>query len=173
MDYTDVIIETPRLKLVPISDKYASEIFKELTPEITTFMFPRSPEKIEETLEYIHSVYPKLKNGEELNLTILNKETGEFLGGGGIHNTNTKTPEFGIWIKKSAHGNKFGQEAIKGIKDWVDQNLEYEYLRYPVDKRNIPSRKIAESLGGVIGKEYTKINQSGNTLDEVEYWIYK
>jgi len=42
-----------------------------------------------------------------------------------------------------------------------------------VEKRNIASRKIAESLGGMVRKEYQKLNQLGKTLEEVEYWIYK
>ncbi|MEH2435865.1 MAG: GNAT family N-acetyltransferase [Nostoc sp.] len=83
------------------------------------------------------------------------------------------TPELGIWLKKSAHGHGFGREAIHVLKDWVDKNLEYNYLSYPVDKRNIPSRKIAESLRGKIFREFQQINKSGYLLDEVEYRIYK
>lgn len=33
-----IIIETERLLLVPITMQYAEEIFKEFTPEITTYM---------------------------------------------------------------------------------------------------------------------------------------
>jgi hypothetical protein len=56
--------------------------------------------------------------------------------------------------------------------EWAKASIEYEYLRYPVDKRNIPSKRIPEQLGGIIGRELKKINQSGNELDEVEYQIY-
>ncbi len=41
----------------------------------------------------------------------------------------------------------------------------------PLSKSNLPSRKLAEKLGGYIGDEYIKISESGNELDEVEYWI--
>lgn len=56
--------------------------------------------------------------------------------------------------------------------DWACENISFDYIKYPVDKRNIPSRKIPESLGGVIAREYKSINQSGFDLDEVEYYIY-
>lgn len=46
-------IETERLLLVPITMDYAEEIFKEFTPELTTYMLPKSPEKISETEDFI------------------------------------------------------------------------------------------------------------------------
>ena len=110
--------------------------------------------------------------GQELQVVILNKTTEEFLGHGGISKLNTNTPELGIWIKKGAHGNKYGREAVGGLKKWAERNLIYKYLTYPVDKRNVASRKIAEALGGSIEAEYKEENTAGNLLDIVEYRIY-
>ncbi len=172
MDFSRVLINTDRLKLIPTSPKYAFDIFKEFTDEITTYMYPKPAEKIEDTLNFINTSISKMENGEEVQVVILDKETGEFLGHGGIAKLKTKTPELGIWIKKSAHGHKYGKEAVKGLKDWIDKKIDYKYIIYPVDKRNIGSRKIAEFLGGVIEDEYKKENMSGNILDEVEYRIY-
>jgi RimJ/RimL family protein N-acetyltransferase len=172
MDLLKVIIETGRLKLVPTSLKYASEIFKEFTMEITTYMNPKSPKKISETEAFINGAIQKMEKGEELQVVILDKKTGEFLGHGGVMKLKTYTPELGIWIKKSAHGNKYGREAVIGLKQWIDENMKYLYIIYPADRRNIASRKIAESLGGVVEDEYRKENMSGNILDEVEYRIY-
>ncbi len=173
MDLSKVIIETKRLRLVPITSEYREEIFQEFTPEIARFMFPKSPDKIEETDDFIRSSEQELKDGKTLQIVVLKKEDGEFLGCGGINNVDTKTPEPGIWIKKSTHGSGYGKETVVGLKEWADKNLEYEYLRYPVDRRNIGSRRIAESLGGVIEKEYQSTGMGGQELDEVEYHIYK
>ncbi len=173
MNLSNVTIITERLKLVPVSEKYAETIFKEFTPEVTTYMFPKSPETINDTLAFIKMAQEQLAKGESLNVSILDFQTGEVIGGGGINHINTNTHELGIWIKKGAHGHKYGREAVRGLKDWADENLKYEYLIYLVDRRNVPSRKIAESLGGVVRKEYKKVNQSGTELDEVEYWIHK
>ncbi len=171
MDILSVSIETKRLLLVPISVKYAQDIFKELTPEITLYMHPKSPDKIEETIEYILDRTERMKRGEEIVITILDKNTGEFLGGSGLHHMNTRILEFGIWIKKSAHGNGYGYEAISGIKKWAEDNLDFDFFIYPADRKNIPSRKIAESLGGKLHKEYADKSLSGKTLDIVEYRI--
>lgn len=84
------IIETDRLLLVPISLDFVKDIFREFTAEITVFMTPKPPEKIEETREFIKSALEKMKKNEELQMVVLK----------------------------------------------------------PVDRDNIPSRKIPESLGG-------------------------
>lgn len=171
MDLSKVIITTERLKLVPVSEKYAEFIFPEFTPEVTTYMFPKPAKSIDDILTFIKTQQELLGEGKTFNVSILDKQTGELLGGGGISNINTETPEFGIWIKKSAQGHTYGREAVTGLKEWAVKNLKYKYFIYPVDRRNISSRKIAESLGAVVKREYKKINQSGNELDMVEYWI--
>jgi ribosomal-protein-alanine N-acetyltransferase len=168
-----VIIDTERLSLIPIDRKYAQEIFREFTNEITTYMFPKPAEKIEETHYFIDEAMEKNKRNEQLQMVVLDKETKEFIGCAGLHKIKTRTPELGIWIKKSAHGHGYGREAIAGFEDWAQKNLDFDYLIYPVDKRNIPSRKIPESLSGQLDKEYKKTNLSGNQLDYIEYQIPK
>ncbi len=172
MSLLDTVIETDRLRLVPTSNKYAKEVFKEFTKTVTLYMYPKPPENISETLAFINLSREKMKKGENLQMVILDKSSGEFLGHGGINALNSDIPELGIWIKSSAHGHRYGREAVRALKEWIDKNLSYKYIIYPVDKRNIASRKIAESLGGVVEDEYEKTNQQGNVLDEVEYRIY-
>src|ERR1700704_1202560 len=118
MDLSKVIITTERLKLVPVAEKYAENIFHEFTPEVTTYMFPKPAVTIADTVEFIRTSQRQLVSGESLNVSILTIDTEELLGGGGINNINTLIPELGIWIKKSAHGHKYGREAVKGLKEW-------------------------------------------------------
>ncbi|HVZ12215.1 MAG TPA: GNAT family N-acetyltransferase [Patescibacteria group bacterium] len=172
MNLLEEVIESERLKLVPTSEEYAQDIYKEFTREITEYMYPKSADDVSETLEFIKFSRDKMETGEQLQVVILNKNTGEFLGHGGINHLDSGTPELGIWIKRDAHGNKYGLEAIHALKNWIDRNLSYRYIFYPVDNRNIASRKIAESLGGIIEDEYKKTNMQGNILDMVEYRIY-
>jgi len=168
----NVEIETERLILKPVSLEYKDMIFSEFTDDTTKFMFPSTPKQIEETEKFIKESADKIKKGTDFVVSIFDKETNEFIGGGGIHNLDTKTPEFGIWIKKSAYGNKYGREAVAGLKEWTDKNLEYEYLLYPVVKENIASRKIPESLGGKVVREFIKKKQNGEDMELVEYRIY-
>lgn len=57
----NITIETERLLLVPISMEYVQEIFKEFTPEITTYMFPKSPDAISETEKFIKDSIQKME----------------------------------------------------------------------------------------------------------------
>lgn len=170
---SSTIIKTERLVLKPVSLEYKEFIFSELTDEVTEFMYPQTPKEMVDVEKFINKAREDMENGTNFNVSIFKKETNEFLGGGGIHRLDTKTPEFGIWIKKSAHGNKYGQEAVAGLKQWADENLDYEYLLYPVAKENIASRKIPESLGGKLIREYMGKREGREDMEEVEYRIYK
>lgn len=172
LDLETLELESDRLRLRPIGLDYKAEIFREFTPEVTTFMYPRPAAAINETEAFIRAAVQQRIDGTDLVLVILKQESLEFLGVCGIHALDTATPELGIWTKRSAHGHRFGREAIQRLKQWADQTLSYDYLVYPVDKQNIASRKIAESLGGQVFREFQQVNLSGNLLDEVEYRIY-
>lgn len=165
-------IETENLVLQPITLEYKDEIFKEFTPEITTYMFPKSPEKIEETIEFIEVSIKENAEGSNFQAVVLHKKTKEYLGNAGIHNIDTKTPALGIWIKKSAHGNAYGKEAMRALKEWADANLDYEYILYPVVDVNYASKRIPEFLGGMVFREYDEENMNGRKQHLLEYRIY-
>lgn len=135
-------------------------------------MFPKPAKDISETEEFINSSLPGMKDGTNMQLVMTLKDTNEFLGLVGLHGVNSETPVLGIWLKKSAHGKGYGKEAITAIYQWAKENIEFKYLKYSVDKDNIPSIKIPESLGGIVGKEKTMVVPCGNTLNLLEYWIY-
>lgn len=167
-----VVIETQRLKLVPISMRWKMDCFQEFSPEITLYMQPAPASDISQTEKFIQESLEGLKKGTNLQLVILTKDTEEFLGCAGLHEPHTKHPELGIWLKKSAHGQKYGREAMTALKEWADEHLEYEYISYPVDKDNVSSRKIPEALGGEIVDAYDKKSESGKILHTVVYRIY-
>lgn len=169
----EIIIETKRLILKPVSLKYKNMIFSEFTDDTTKFMYPSAPKDVIDTEKFIKKSMEDIKKGTDFVASIFDKKTNYFLGGAGIHHIDTKTPELGIWIKRSAYGNKYGQEAVAGLKKWADNNLEYEYLLYPVAKENIASRKIPESMGGKVVREFIGKKENGEDMEELEYRIYK
>ncbi len=164
-------LEFENYKMVPVSLDYAEDIFENFTDEITNFMTPKSPEKIQDTIDFIEEAVKENQENTDLYLAIIDKHTDSFVGCSGLHKTDTKTPEFGIWIKKEYHGKKIGRKAITALKNWAEQNFDYDYFLYPVDKNNIPSRKIPESLGGIMTREYQETNQSGKVLNLIEFRI--
>ncbi len=171
-DYTSLVLESERIRLVPTTLADAEVIFQEFTEEVTRYMYPKPTGNIQNTIDFITDSRVKMEQGINLQITIFDAKTGEFLGGGGLHRLDTMTPEFGIWIKLSAHGHGYGREAMWLIKKWAEDNLKYDYLLYPVVDVNFPSRKIAESLGGVYVREYDDVDVRWGPMHLVEYHIY-
>lgn len=172
MNTSNIIIETKNLFLRGITLDYANDIFREFTPEITVYMFPKPPKKIEDTIAFIETSIKENRAGDNLQIVVINKKSKDFLGCGGLHHVNTKTPELGIWIKKSAHGHGYGKETMIALKEWADKNLDYEYILYPVVDKNYPSRRIPECLGGKIAREYDDPDMNGKKQHILEYRIY-
>jgi [ribosomal protein S5]-alanine N-acetyltransferase len=170
-DPLSLTIAGNRIQLVTISNQFDRDIFREFTEEVTLYMFPSPAREIAETRCFITESRQAIQVGHNFQFAILSK-SGEFLGCCGLHGEeNVRTPELGIWLKKSAHGRGFGREAIHTLVDWARRNIDIDAFIYPIDRRNIPSRKIPESLNGKIIKEASKETPTGKFLDLVVYQI--
>lgn len=170
VDGTEPIVSA-RLKLMPIAPSHAQPIFEHFTPDVTTYMFPPPATKLEHSLGFVEKSIENRAVGKEFVYAITLAETGEFLGCCGIHNISSKKPELGIWTKTDAHGHGYGLETISALLAYVRQHLAYDYIVYPVDKRNHASRRIPILFGGTVAKEYEVQAMSGNTLQIVEYHL--
>jgi RimJ/RimL family protein N-acetyltransferase len=162
-------LSTHRLVLRPVAMSDVDIIFQEFTPEITRYMYPVSPKKIEETISVITSFQVNMKEGKEFVAAITEKRTGEFYGMCGIHKFQTLMPELGIWLKKSAHGNAYGLESICALYEWLKEHKEYKYVLYSVAKENYASRRIPEKLGGSVAREYFCTKKDATSIELLEY----
>jgi RimJ/RimL family protein N-acetyltransferase len=171
-DLLSIEIKGDRINLVAISTDREEDIFQEFTPEITTYMFPDPVKDIGETRKFITASRDAIAAGYNLQFVILSKATSEFLGCVGLHGEkNVSTPEIGIWLKKNAHGSGYGREAVHLLVKWTRENIDLDYFIYPVDRRNISSRKIPESLGGKVIEEFEKTTPTDKFLDMLVYRI--
>ncbi len=173
MNLQNIIIETERLRLIPPSMDYREDVFREFQEPVTRFIYSRPAEKIEETEVFIQRSLEQRKEGTDLIGMIVDKNTNVFLGCAGLHHLDTDAPELGIWIKQSVHGNKYGLEAMRALKQWAEEKLQYDHLCYPVVAENIASCKLAEALGGKVSREYERTMQSGRIYKMIDYWIPK
>ena len=166
------LLEGTRIALAPVSRVFAADIFREFTPAITAWMFPKSPAQLEETHAFIDLALRQWHAGTDLTFVIVDKSSQEFLGTCGLHGGgNPRQPEFGIWLKAGAHGKAFGREAIGTLRDWAAATLDVDSFIYPVDRRNLMSRKVAESLDGTLIGERRVRSMSGVDLELVVYRI--
>jgi [ribosomal protein S5]-alanine N-acetyltransferase len=65
MNTFNLVVETENLFIKSITTEYKECIFKEFTVEITTYMFPKPAEKIEETINFINSSIEKNNQGSD------------------------------------------------------------------------------------------------------------
>lgn len=168
----ETAIESNRLSLVPTTEAHAEAIFSSFTAEITTYMMPKPAEAISETLTFIRASRAAAAAGHNLQLTITAKATGEFLGCCGLHgNQSVRTPELGIWLKRQAHAQGYGREAVFALVAWARTQFELEGFVYPVDRRNHASRNIPRALGGRVIQKSRDVGLGGNTLELFTYYI--
>ncbi|HMQ47538.1 MAG TPA: GNAT family N-acetyltransferase [Saprospiraceae bacterium] len=172
VEWSEFRLESKRLLLVPISYDFEDHFFEEFTDEVSQYMQSKPPRHLQDTQLYIKVAIQTMARGLSMELVILDKTSLDFLGYVGIHSVDSPYPEFGIWIKASAHGHAFGLEAIDTLKAWAELNLDFEYLRYPVDVRNYPSRRIPEKLGGIPERNFWVKSENGFELEIIEYRFY-
>lgn len=164
-------IKTKRLILTPVTKKYIPEIFENFTSEITVYMFPSPAKNIEETEKFVEFMMQQRADKKEYVYAITKKDTAEFVGLVGLHGLNNKSPELGIWTKSASHGNHYGREAIGGLVEFAKEQ-GYKSLIYPVDRKNISSKKIPIYYGGkIITEQFIQTTPDGRTLEEEIYMI--
>ncbi len=169
MNVIDLMLEGKNIYLKVVSMDYLEDIFREFNESIITYMYPGPSTDIEETKKFVKSSIKKAEEGKDFTFMILKKDTDEFIGCGGVHHLDSDCPEFGIWVKKSAHGNHYGLDAIHicyaYFKDF------YQKFIYPVDKRNFASKRIPLSLGGMLHNSYDELSLDGRKLFIEDYII--
>jgi len=171
-DLGSITLNSERLMLSPVSRAFVEDMFNEFTADITRYMMPKPAGNIDDICTFIDISREKMIAGDQLVMAILEAETVQFSGVCAIDGKEQGvTAELGVWLKKSAQGRKLGREAVALLVQWARDNLVLSHLTYPVDKNNLSSRKIAESLGGVVVSEGQRESQSGDRLDELVYQI--
>lgn len=85
---------------------------------------------------------------EDLPFYLLDKVTGKFIGGSGLHRFNWDVPRFeiGYWVRKSCEGMGYITEATRGITNFAFEWLNAERIEIHMDERNQRSWRVAERL---------------------------
>lgn len=162
-------IETERLVLTPVSEKYIEKIYQHFNEKVTKYMFPSPAKNIDETRNVVHMFIEQRKNKTDYVYAITLKSSNEFIGLVGLHNLKNEVPELGIWTKLESHGNHYGREAIGGLIDYA-RVLKIKKLYYPVDRRNISSKKIPLFCGGKLIVDYKEVKTLDDRILEEEVY---
>jgi RimJ/RimL family protein N-acetyltransferase len=159
-----IIIGTPRLQLSQFQMMDAQEVFACITPTIARFM-PWEPPSWS---EYVTRCEKRVQAPEpnKFSFVIRRLDNRECLGMASFDDADSVSPELGLWLKESEHGQGFGREVVAALVEWGHAILGKASFIYPVAIQNIASRRIAESLHGeIIG------NRTNRKYDSVVYRI--
>lgn len=146
----EIHIESNRLSIRPFAASDADATFSCITPSLTRFMAWDPPACRADFDSVWQSWLPAIDDGSDFVFAVRQRNDGGFLGLAGLHRVRTESPELGIWIREECHGQGFGREAVCAVAQWASRTLGAESFIYPVAEQNFPSRRIAESLCGVI-----------------------
>ena len=142
----NIKIETERLILQPATLDYAQDIFSEFNDDVASQMRFLPSKNIQQTKQIILNRNKKFEEWTDFQFVVLEKNTKEFIWCCGIKNPQTLTPTIGLWVKVWAQWKWYGKEIIGWLLDWANQRLDFEYIKYDINKENIRSIKIVESF---------------------------
>lgn len=101
---------------------------------------------------------------EDLPLFLLRKDSGEFVGGSGLHRFDWTVPRFeiGYWVRTSCQGKGYITEAVTGITHFAFERLFAERVEIHMDDLNVKSWRVAErcdfKLEGVLRNHARDVN---------------
>lgn len=143
-------IESRRLSIRPFSASDADATFPCITPSLTRWMAWEPPIDRDEFDRIWQAWLSARAEGTDFVFAIRERDNGGFLGLTGLHHVKVASAVLGIWIREDRHGEGIGSEAVGLVAAWASSELGIERFTYPVAEENSRSRRIAESLGGVI-----------------------
>lgn len=146
----DIHIESGRLSIKPFSESDADATFPCITHSLTRLMAWEPPANREGFDRIWQAWLLAIAEGTDFVFAIRQRDSGAFLGLVGLHHVKSACAELGIWIREDRHREGIGREAVTLAAAWATRELGIERFTYSVAEENYPSRRIAESLGGIV-----------------------
>jgi RimJ/RimL family protein N-acetyltransferase len=142
-----------QLSLTPVSAEYREDIFREFNETVIKFLLvEHPPEQIEQTDRFIYNSIEQMRNKTDIVWVILSGS--EFCGCCGIHGIMKRKPHFGIWLKEDAQGKGLGYRVANFTMKWAAEQLDIDYIRYPVAEGNEASIRLIEKITSNVYRRY-------------------
>lgn len=152
-------IITPRLKMRPLQSGDGEMILqykKESWPELINWgVWVHHPHLETRTAEddeaFCAQKYEKFQKGEDITLLVLDKETGDMIGAGGLHNCDWNIPMFtlGFQVHSQKTGKGYGTEIATALTKYAFEALGASRVATHHADGNIGSQRVIEKAGFV------------------------
>ncbi len=164
-------VETERLNIIPFTEEYLNDYYKESTDNITRFQFPDSFTSIEQAKKRYENLVLDMREGKTL-ATIITSKDNEFIGKFDVYGLQEKSPELGLWLKEAAHGKGYGTEVMKAMLQYLNSTKKYSSYIYEADERNTASINLVKKFNGCEEGFIELKTDSGKELFLKQFIIY-
>ncbi len=166
----NIFLETNRLYLRKITQKDFDELASILQDKDVMYAWecPFSDIEVQDWIDKCISYYNKYNLGYFL---AINKKTQEILGQAALMPdiiNDKKYYEIGYILKKQYWHNGYAKECAEALAKYAFDSLNLNEVIFEIRPDNIPSRKVAESLGAKVIGEFTK-NVKGKEMLHLIY----
>jgi len=134
----------------------------------------KDPYSLSDAVAWIEKTHKDWNAREAMQFAIVLKETGEVIGGAGLHTIDwdNRNAEVGYLIRKASRGNGYATEAVRILLNHAFKDLQLNKVCARIFAANEPSKKVLENCGlaveGTLRKERFR---DGIYYDELRYGI--
>ncbi|WP_150466958.1 GNAT family N-acetyltransferase [Francisella sp. SYW-9] len=153
-----MIIKLKRIYLEPIQEKHALKMNSAINEsyfELKEWLYwlDKRPTKAE-SFEFCREIYKDFLNQKSMQFSIVNNKSDDFIGCIGVntfnYQNNPKHLEIGYWISTRYTKKGYMMEALLGLIDYINKNIEYVNIIITTDPANTSSNKLAEKSGFIL-----------------------
>lgn len=150
------VIQSDRLILRPLEPSDAPQFLDaivESRPELDPWLeWPRNYATVAAARDLCVRRAAQRLLREDLMVGIFARSDGHFLGGTGLHNPDwqARSFEIGYWLRTSAVGHGYMQEAVRLLTVLAFERLSARRVALHCDPANDRSRRVADGAGYVL-----------------------
>ncbi len=149
-----ILINAKRINLRTLRESDAESLLRFVRdPDNGRYLLIPWPYKLSDAQVFIHNSrkWARRKSPTDIGCGIVLKETGEVIGGIGMHKIDRKmkNAEVGCWIGKPFRGTGLMVEAMKAMLGYAFGELKLKRVYAHIFVENVASRKMVEKCGFV------------------------
>ncbi|WP_058303279.1 GNAT family N-acetyltransferase [Gorillibacterium timonense] len=154
--------------------KAVNEAIHESVEELKPWMpWALSLPSVDNTETNLREARLRFLERKDLRLQLIRKDTGQFIGGSGLHRINWEARKFeiGYWVRTSCAKQGYISEAVNAITEFAIRELEANRIEIRCDSLNAASAGVARRCGftldGILRKE--TLDTSGELRDTMVF----
>ena len=149
-DYSDLFLETPRLRLRPYVAADANDVFALFSdPAVMRYWSSAPWTERRQADEFLARDASSIAEGSSARLGIVRKADGALIGNCTLFSFDLqcRRAETGYVLSSAAWGHGYANEAVTALLDWGFEKLHLNRVEADIDPRNMPSARALERLG--------------------------